>query len=101
MPRCPQAPTEQRVQVAAGKDQPWVLDFPLPERPARIQHGKADGFNFGGSLGMVYEVSSIGMVFWQGMQSSPCLACSTAAAVKSSSFVLSTAPDTTHALHGC
>ena len=60
--RCPQAPVEQRVQVGAEKEQPWVLDFPLPERPARIQHGKADGFNFGGSIGMVYEVSSIVMV---------------------------------------
>ena len=58
----PQAAAEHRVQVAADKDQPWVLDFPLPERPARIQHGKADGFHFGGSLGMVYEVSSNGTV---------------------------------------
>lgn len=58
----PQASAEQRIQVAADKDQAWVLDFPLPERPARIQHGKADGFNFGGSLGMVYEVSSSGTV---------------------------------------
>eukprot|EP00891_Asterochloris_glomerata_P007273 jgi/Astpho2/7273/fgenesh1_pg.00113_%23_79_t len=50
--------TRLSVQLA-DKDQAWVLDFPLPERPARIQHGKADGFNFGGSLGMVYEAMAV------------------------------------------
>lgn len=36
-----------------------MLDFPLPDKPESINHGSADGFNFGGSLGFVYEAMGV------------------------------------------
>jgi hypothetical protein len=35
------------------------LDFPLPDKPESINHGSTDGFNFGGSLGFVYEAMGV------------------------------------------
>ena len=46
------------VIIAAGQE-PWVLDFPLPDQPDSIDHGPADGFNFGGGLGFVYEAMGV------------------------------------------
>ena len=40
-------------------EEPWVLDFPLPNKPESINHCSADGFNFGGSLGFVYEAMGV------------------------------------------
>lgn len=42
----------------AGQD-PWELDFPFPEQPDSINHGPADGFNYGGGLGFVYEAMGV------------------------------------------
>ena len=36
-----------------------MLDFPLPDKPESINHGSSDGFNFGGSLGFVYEAMGV------------------------------------------
>ena len=42
-------------RVDPAGEEPWVLEFPLPDKPESINHGSTDGFNFGGSLGFVYE----------------------------------------------
>lgn len=49
---------EVDIQEPAGEE-PWVFDFPLPDRPESINHGSTDGFNFGGSLGFVYEAMGV------------------------------------------
>ncbi len=49
---------EVNTEEPAGEE-PWVLDFPLPDKPESINHGSTDGFNFGGSLGFVYEAMGV------------------------------------------
>ena len=53
-----QANNEVNKEDSAGEE-PWVLDFPLPDKPESINHGSTDGFNFGGSLGFVYEAMGV------------------------------------------
>ena len=39
---------------------PQQLDFPQPETPESINHGSEDGgFNFGGSMGFLYEIMAV------------------------------------------
>ncbi len=40
-------------------EEAWVLEFPLPDKPESINHGSSGGFNFGGSLGFVYEAMGV------------------------------------------
>ena len=36
-----------------------MLEFPPPEKPESINHGTADGFNFPGGMGFVYEAMGV------------------------------------------
>ncbi len=53
-----QVKNEVNNEEPAGEE-PWVLDFPLPDKPESINHGSTDGFNFGGSLGFIYEAMGV------------------------------------------
>ncbi|KAL3143066.1 hypothetical protein ABBQ38_003341 [Trebouxia sp. C0009 RCD-2024] len=50
-------PTKISVQLKG--EEPWVLEFPPPEKPESINHGAADGFNFPGGIGFVYEAMGV------------------------------------------
>ena len=45
--------------LLAVDEEPWVLEFPSPEKPESINHGPADGFNFPGGMGFVYEAMGV------------------------------------------
>ena len=45
--------------LAAGGE-PQVFEFPQPDTPDFVKHGEADeGFNFGNSMGFLYEVMAV------------------------------------------
>jgi dihydrodiol dehydrogenase / D-xylose 1-dehydrogenase (NADP) len=51
------------------QEKPWVLELPMPDRPHRVQHGKADGgWNYGGSIGFVYEAMAVHSHVVQGLK---------------------------------
>ena len=53
-----QAAAPQGGNDCTGQE-PWELDFPFPDQPDSINHGPADGFNYGGGLGFVYEAMGV------------------------------------------